>query len=216
MSPDSSQMVMPPPPPPPKPDMFYVKTPRPDITIGFELDIVVKKLGSLGIKNLDAQDMLKALDDGGELLSSPFGDPVLGCFPSMVVEGKSYETGRSISEAENQVAVSGSCLLVIQDQLAKLTERCSPETHQGKEPLAFSITHEGPILLLWLHYFTYQQGVRFCNMHVLKIGHATLLSTTREFMSAVAGVMEWASTEFLDGIAAQLALVWKGAQEQTT
>jgi len=118
-------------------------------------------------------------------------------------------------KAENQAAGSGSCMLVMQSRLGELTERRSPGIHKSKEPLAFSITQEGPVLLLWLHYITSLENALFYNMHVLRICHATIPSTTREFCIALAGVMGWASTEFLDDMAAQLVLLWKAAQKRT-
>lgn len=215
ISPESSEMTMPPPPPPPKLDNNCVKNPRPDITMGFFHAVVAKKLVSSGVNKLDAEEMLKDLQYEEELLSSPNLAALHIRFPSLVVEGKSYAIGRSMYEAENQAAGSGSCMLVIQSRLAELTERRSAGTYQGKEPLAFSITHEGPILLLWLHYITSLENARFYNLHVLSVCHATIRSTSREFFLALAGVMEWASTEVLDGIVKQLVLIWKSAQKQT-
>ena len=183
--------------------------------MGFLHAVIAKKLVSVGVNKLDAEEILKDLQYEEELLSSPNLPALHIRFPSMVIEGKSYATGKSMYEAENQAAGSGSCMLVIQRRLVELTERRSPATYQSKEPLAFSITHEGPILLLWVHYITWLENARFYNMHVLSICHATIQSTTREFFIALAGVMRWASSEFLDDIAAQLALIWKVAQKQT-
>ncbi|KIX97523.1 uncharacterized protein Z520_06975 [Fonsecaea multimorphosa CBS 102226] len=194
VSPESSEITMPPPQPPPKIDNNFVKNARPDITIGFLHAVVAKKLVSMGVNQLDAEEMLKDLQYEEELLSSPTLPALHIRFPSMVVVRNWEEHGR----------------------LVELTERRSPATYQSKEPLAFSITHEGPILLLWLHSITSLENARFYNVHVLKICHATIPSTTREFFIALAGVMEWASTEFLDDIAAQLVLMWKAAQKQTT
>ena len=208
----SSEMAMPPPPLPPKPNDHCVKNARPDITIGFFHAVVAKKLVSLGVNKIDAEEMLKDLQDKKELFSSPTLPELHTRFPSIVVEGKSYATGKSMYEAENQAAGSGSCMLVMQGRLVELTERCSPETHESKDPIAFSITHEGPILLLWLHYITSLENARFYNLHVLKICHATIPSTTRDFFKAIAGVMNWASTEFLDDIAAQLFSIWNATQ----
>ncbi|KAH0834352.1 hypothetical protein FOPE_03623 [Fonsecaea pedrosoi] len=216
VSPGATEITMPPPPPPPpKLDNNCVKNARPDITIGFPRAVVAKKLVSLGVNKLDAEEMLKDLQYEQELLSNPTLHALHIRFPSMVVEGKSYATGKSMYEAENQAAGSGSCMLVMQGRLAELTERRSPGTDQGKkDPLAFSITHEGPILLLWLHYTTSLENARFYNLHVLSVCHATIRSTTREFFRALAWVMGWASTEFLDDVAAQLVLIWKSTQTQ--
>ena len=205
---------MPPPPPPPKQDICGVKTPRPDITIGFHHSIVANKLRTLGVGELDADEILKDLQYEQALYSSPTQPALLIRFPSLVVEGKSYATGKTIYEAENQAAASGSCMLVVQHQLDDLTRRRSPrpESHQSKEPLAFSICSEGPIMLLYVHYTTSVQGARFYNMHLLEVCHATRRNSVRDFFMVVAGVMRWASSELLDEVAQQLFLVWKAAQ----
>ena len=132
----------------------------------------------------------------------------------MVVEGKSYTTGKTMYEAQNQAAVSGSCMLNLRHQLADLTGRLSPGSHQRKEPLAFAICTEGPIIELWVHYTTSVQGARFYNSNLLRICHASLPGTVREFFMAVEGWMKWASSELLDDIVKQLVLVWKAAQQQ--
>jgi hypothetical protein len=56
----------------------------------------------------------------------------------MVIEGKSYATGKPVFEAQNRAAVSGSCMTNLQHKLADLTERASPGSYQRKAPLAFS------------------------------------------------------------------------------
>ena len=207
---------MPPPPPPlpPKLDACGVKTPRPDITIGFHHSVVANKLRTLGVGELDAGEILKCLQYDRALYSSPTQPARLIRFPSLVVEGKSYATGKTIYEAENQAAASGSCMLVVQHQLDDLTQRRTPrsESHQSREPLAFSICSEGPIMLLYVHYTTSVQSARFYNMHLLEVCHATRRKSVRDFFMAVAGVMRWASAELLDDVAQQLFLVWKAAQ----
>ena len=212
----SDATMMPLPPRPSKPDNNYVKTARPDITMGFFHNVVAKKLLSLGVNELAAKELLKDLQYQGELMSSPTRPALHVRFPSLVVEGKSYATGKSMYEAENQAAGSGSSMLAMQGHLAELTERYSPGSYENKEPLAFSVTHEGPLMLLWVHYITSLEDARFYNMHVMGICHTTIQSNTREFFMALAGVMRWASTEFLDDVAAQLFLVWKAANGQTT
>jgi len=215
-SPEKSETMMPPPPPPlpPKQDGYSVKTPRPDITIGFLHSVVTSKLRSLGLGELDAEELLEDLQYDQELYSSPTEPALLIPFPSIVVEGKSYGTGKSIYEAENQAAVSGSCMLVVQHQLDDLAARRSLGSHESREPLAFSICSEGPIMLLWVHYTTSVEGTRFYNMHLLETCHATCRKTVETFFIAVAGIMRWASSELLDDIAEQLFLVWKSAQQQ--
>ena len=207
---------MPPPPPPPKQDISVLKTPRPDITIGFHHSVLVEILKARDLSELEASDFLKILEDEQVLCSNPT-QPELGIrFPSMVVEGKSYSTGRTIFEAQNQAAVSGSCMTNLQHNLAELTERASPGSYHSKEPLAFSICTEGPYMELWVHYTTSVDGARMYHMKLLKICHASLPGTVREFFMAVDGVMSWATSDLLDDIAKQLVLVWSAERQHAT
>lgn len=212
MSPENSHGDMPP--PSPKPESALVKTPRPDITSGFLDSVITAKLRELGVDELNAQEMLEDLQFERILLSSPMLPAHLARFPPLVVEGKGYGTGKSMYEVENQAAVSGSCMLIVQHQIAELTEQWSPGSHQRKEPLAFSICHEGPNITLWVHYYSWIGNVPSYNMHILAQCHATLRLTVKTYLVALLGVMQWASSELLDDIAAQLFLLWQARQQQ--
>ncbi|KAL8902913.1 MAG: hypothetical protein Q9207_004281 [Kuettlingeria erythrocarpa] len=220
---DDSGPPMPPPPPPPplaapKQDVFMVKTPRPDITMGLRDTTVIEKLKDKGLRALEASDFLKALQNQQALYSNPLQPAYPLRFPPLVVEGKSYSTGRPVFEAQNQAAVSGSCMTNLQHKLTKLTERTSPRSHQRKEPLAFSICTEGPMMQLWVHYTTLMDGERMYHMSILRICHAStqpfLQEGVKEFFKAIYGVMQWATADFLDGVVEQLELVWRAGQRQ--
>lgn len=214
VSPESSGANMPPPPPQAllKQEAFFVKTPRPDITLGFTHNAIATKLRMLGLQELDAVEFLQDLQDNQNLCFSPTQSALRILFPSTVVEGKSYATGKTIYEAQNQAAVSGSCMLNLQYKLSDLTDRVSPGSHRHKIPLAFTICTEGPILELWVHYCTSVENARFWNMGIIHACHASIPRMVREFFVAVEGVMRWASSEFLDDITKQLALIWKAVQ----
>jgi hypothetical protein len=167
-----------------------------------------------GVRNVDAKNILKDLHLEEGLGFENSGTAPRTCFPSLVVEGKSYATGRSMYQAENQAAQSGTSMLIMQSRLARLSESHSPGTLPPKEPLAFSVTQEGPVLLLWVHYITSDEDTQSYNMHVLRVCHATIPETTRAFFMALAGVMKWASTELLDHVAAQLAAICKAIQKK--
>lgn len=195
-----------------------VKTPRPDITMGLRDTTVIEKLKDKGLRALEASDFLKALQNQQALYSNPLQPAYPLRFPPLVVEGKSYSTGRPVFEAQNQAAVSGSCMTNLQHKLTELTERSSPRSHQRKDPLAFSICTEGPMMQLWVHYTTLMDGERMYNMNILRICHAStqpfLQEGVREFFKAVYGVMQWATVDFLDGLVEQLDLVWRAGQRQ--
>ncbi|EXJ81887.1 hypothetical protein A1O1_07952 [Capronia coronata CBS 617.96] len=146
-------------PPPPTPSTgntskdVLVKTPCPDITIGLDDIFVVKKLKSQGLSNTRANYVLDKLQQQTthRHLSAP--EPLLCSeptqrayqmrFPFLIVEGKSYATGKPIFEAQNQAAVSGAGALKILHDLADIAARAatstvsadstSPATNLGKK-----------------------------------------------------------------------------------
>lgn len=210
---------MPPPslPRPAPPDnSALVKTPRPDITIGFEDGALLKALVAWGIKEVEAEDFLEFLHSEQLLSSCPLQTVQPLRFPLMVVEGKSYTTGRTIFEAQNQAAVSGSCMTNMQHKLADLVHRTpSVPSYQDGDPLAFSICTEGPTLEVWVHYTTNRDGVRFYHMNILRGCNAAAEDDGLwEFITIVYKLMCWARTDLLTNIATQLALV-KGTEHGT-
>ncbi|KAL8884190.1 MAG: hypothetical protein Q9215_007708 [Flavoplaca cf. flavocitrina] len=91
MSPASSESYMPPPalPPTTKQDSSGVKIPRPDITVGLRLSLLIDALKSKGLGQIEAQDFLKDLQYQQALCSNPLQPVYPLCFPPLVVEGKS-------------------------------------------------------------------------------------------------------------------------------
>ncbi|KAH0841209.1 hypothetical protein FOPE_06366 [Fonsecaea pedrosoi] len=211
-TPDGAGAALPPCPPVPEQEASGIKTPRPDVTIGFDNSVVSAELRKLGLGEADADDLLKVLQDQEDLYSDPTQSRLHTRFPSFVIEGKSYATGKNLYEAQNQAAVSGCMMLVIQHQLHELNKLVSSGTHQGKEPLAFSLCSEGPVMELWVHYTTSTQDMRTYNMHLLKICHASCRETVGPFVAAVAAVLMWANSELLVDITKLLHSVWKAAQ----
>lgn len=210
MTPDGSAPTLPPPPIPPKQDSGGVKTPCPDITTGLHHHVVAAKLESVGIARPHSDELLKDLQHEKAFISCPAQSALLLRFPSLVVEGKSYATGKSLYEAQNQAAVSGSMMLVIQHQLSELAGSKSPNS-----PLAFSICSEGPVMELWVHYNTSDASVRYFKIHFLQICHASAFNTVVEFFLAVLRIMRWAKLTLLDDIAEKLSGVWKSYQNIT-
>ena len=199
---------MPPPPLPttPKPAIL-VKTPRPDITAGLRQSTIFEALVARGLGKIKANEILDLLQEHQLLCSDPVQQANPIRFPHMIVEGKSYSTGKPVFEAQNQAAVSGSCMTNLQHMLTDLTERASPGSYHSKAPLAFSICTEGPHIELWVHYTTFMEGIRIYNMSILKTCHASLEEGVVEFLVMVDLVMSWASTDFLNEITEQLLLM---------
>ena len=218
---DRSDLVMPPPPsppllppsPPPAQNNSIVKTPRPDITVGLRHSTVVETLVAEGVDGDKADRFLKFLQDQRKLCSDPAQQAIPMRFPFLVIEGKSYSTGRVVFEAENQAAVSGSCMLNIQHQLAELTQSVVPGLCHEKEALAFSICSQGPCVELWVHYTTSVGGTRNYSMNILEICHASLQEGVTNFLAVVDKVLSWAGSEFINGVAKQLATIERATRQ---
>jgi hypothetical protein len=200
--------------PPPSLPVIPVKTPRPDITAGLRHSTVVDALVARGLGKIKASRILETLQQQQVLCSDPVQQALPIRFSHLVVEGKSYSTGKPVFEAPNQAAVSGSCMTNLQHMLTDLTKRASPGTYHSKAPLAFSICTEGPHMELWVHYTTLTEGVRMYNMNILKTCHASIEEGVVDFLTMVDLVMNWASTDFLNEIAEQLLLLARAERVQ--
>ncbi|MCJ1429792.1 hypothetical protein MMC29_007707 [Sticta canariensis] len=222
---------MPPPPPPQaklrgdqETDRSFVKTPRPDVTVGIRNAVLLQKLQG---NNLDIDAAERVLFSLQEQMTYRNGnlEPLLSSepttrllkisFPFLMVEGKSYATGKPVFEAQNQAAVSGACALKILHDLADLADQAdraegSSGSQTGKaHPLVFSICTEGPSHELWAHYTVVEGGVRKFNMSILKTCHASIRSEVSRFLTAVDNVISWGSGDFLDDVAERLRKVAK-------
>jgi hypothetical protein len=205
-------------------DSSTVKTPRPDITIGIDTDALISKFPSEILDPDQAEEMLQHLQqttlnrDGRNepiLCSEPTSQATQIRFPFLIVEGKSYSTGKSIFEAQNQAAVSGACALKILHDLAELEVAKNADGGgdyaKPANPLVFSVCTQGPIHELWAHYTTVENSIRKFNMVPVKTCHVTFRSSILEFLTAVDNVMSWGSGDFLDDIAKRLGKVAKHA-----
>ena len=211
--PDGLDPTVPPPLSPLEQEISVLKTPRPATTIGLSLTTLAEKLEAPGFANAEAMRFLEALEHHQALRINPLKDFISMCFPPMVVEVKSYSNRKSVYEGQNQAAVSGAYMTDLQHKLAKFTGSTGHGSRQSKEPLAFSVCTEGPVLQFWVHYITMKDDEREYKMNILKICHASSFPPLREgvqdFFEAVDGVMSWATSDFLDEIAAHLDLVRK-------
>lgn len=204
--------------PPPTPG-WDVKTPRPDISVGLSNDAIINALHLLDLTKKDAKDILKALTapdlrNGGKPLlcleSTPQNIQIR--FPFMPVEGKSYATGKTLYEAQNQAAVSGACALEILHRLNDLVQTADPNNQSKAQHIVFSICTEGPTHELWTHYTTEEDGDRIYNSKIWKSSNLAIASEVLGFLEAVDNVMKWGMGEHLELIANQLKLLWTAAQ----
>ncbi|MCJ1430460.1 hypothetical protein MMC29_008378 [Sticta canariensis] len=143
-----------------------IKTPRPKISIGTDelalTSALSSALSSQNLNNIEARRFLRQLGD--TIMRSEQGL----IFPFAVVEGKGYSTGKQLSEAQNQVAVSRACRSKIQLALSELVKRAKTSFYIRPTPLFFSVCTEGRYHELWADYTQIENDRKF-NMALLKI-----------------------------------------------
>ncbi|KAF7502121.1 hypothetical protein GJ744_007097 [Endocarpon pusillum] len=210
-------------------DRYPIKTPRPDLTMGIELTALISTLSSQNLSEVRARTFLEWLQN--EMVQyKPDGplEPMLSlvpapraldlAFPFAIVEGKAYSTGRQIFEAENQAAVSGACGLKIQIDLDNLVNHAItssaslPTTSTTEPPLFFSITTQGPIHELWVHWTVVEDGVRMFESKLLDSCNALLLEGGEGFMVKLNNVGFWGTGPFVDSVVKRLGKVARKAK----
>lgn len=176
--------------------ILRLKDPRPDICVGFsdsELEnaLVVTK-GKDG-----AETFLQDLQENSILISDPHCTPLGLRFPFFMVEARAAATGGNLYQAQNQVAVSGSTALKIFNALSDLHDPQDRELF-AKPRLAFSVTSEGPIHELWLH-FQRAEEVKFY-MVCLGSWRTTLEDGALELVRHISAVLRWGMEHLKDDI----------------
>lgn len=225
--------VMPPPalPVPEKDaDRSPIKTPRPDLSIGTDLMALISALSSQDLNKVKARAFLDWLqnemvqhESDGPLEPMLILVPALRAldlaFPFAVVEGKAYSTGKQIFEAENQAAVAGACGLKIQIDLDNLVDHATtssgapPTSSKIDPPLFFSITTQGPIHELWVHWTIVEEDVRVFESKLVESCNALLLERGEDFVVKLNNVAVWGTGPFLDSVVKRLGMI---AREATT
>ena len=209
-SPKTSQPTSQPPAAPSQPKQDgAVKTPRPDCTIGHQHSTVVDALVRLGLSKHKANDLIRELQRRGKLFSDPTQDFLDVRFPIQVIEGKAYATGRTNFEAEDQAAVSGACMVNVQQQLDDLYESVSPDAKKSRTPFAFSVCMEGPVIQYWVNYFFVEEGIRMHYMNLLAVCNGALYDTLEVLLVKWQQLMDWYGNEYLTEIATKLYRIAK-------
>lgn len=215
-SPDASQSTMPPPTasppaaPSPSDQDGAVKTPRPDFTIGLRHSTVADALMKRGLSKYKAENFLEFLQYRHKLCSDPTQNFLNVRFPLLVIEGKAYATGKTVFEAENQAAVSGSCMVNLQQQLTDLFQGVfpnsegSPNLKGRKTPLAFSICTQGPVIEFWVHHFVLEENICMHYMNLLNICYGSLVDGLEDFFIQLEHLISWYKGDFLKEVVDQL------------
>ena len=189
-----------------------VKTPRPDFTMGFSHSTITHALMELGLSERRASTFLIALQREQKLCSDPTIHSSHSSdmrFPMIVIEGKAYATGKTIFEAENQAAVSGSSMLKVQQQLMFSTSRAADldstvEKATERSPFAFSLCTQGPILELWVHHIVTDGATPGYHMNLIAACHASLYDDLANFLLKVDRLLVWYKQDYLKEIADHL------------
>ncbi|KAK5168665.1 uncharacterized protein LTR77_005974 [Saxophila tyrrhenica] len=161
-----------------------LRTPKPTLTVGFTEDAVYG--GSAAYREIPLEEWKRSALPIIPVKPTWVFDVQL---PYLLVECRS-ETNTSLLSAQNQAAVAGASALNIMQGIPHLAEQ------HGWEPFVFSLTSDGPIVELWIHFLTGRSGERYC---MAKLSYARLTDEkgTRKIAEDIAAVMKWAHTELL-------------------
>lgn len=198
--------------------MFKLKDPRPDICVGLSDESLANDLVPGKGRGI-ARSFLLDLQDTSSLISDPHVTPLGLRFPFLIVEAKSGATGGNLYQAQNQAAVSGSAALQILKNMSYL--QSAPNMGQGGQEdiefsnqpelsiatlpeLIFSITTEGPIHELWLHFR--RSGQDFC-MVCIGAWRITLKDDLVNLIRHLFAVLKWGNGKFRDTIIRALLLL---------
>ncbi|KAF1363886.1 hypothetical protein EJ07DRAFT_100541, partial [Lizonia empirigonia] len=184
-------------------------TPKPDIALG---------LAHTSFTHMQ-RTALMMLQDDCFVLSEPHQAQIGLRFPFLVVESKGGAAGGNLIGAQNQAAVDGACALNILGDLECIVTRIrsqsgyvqfnqgNPGTEQEEDcriPLIlFSVTTEGPLHEIWVHY---RVGEAY-HMTCYRAWRTTRLEDAWEFVQALAGIVEWGRIEFRESVLNLLGLI---------
>ncbi|KAI9705730.1 MAG: hypothetical protein M1820_004978 [Bogoriella megaspora] len=202
----------------------YIKTPRPDFSMGIEREALTSSLSSQNLHSNKANEVLKSLQnrmfqfEAGKpleppLISAPTSLTSDLTFPFAVVEGKAYSTGNQIFEAQNQAAVTGACALKIQLSLNNLVDRgvigSDPQlTTSEHEPLLFfAVCTEGPIYEIWAHWTVVEDDVRMFGSTLLDNCNMILLEQGENFLVKLDNICTWGNGSFVTSVVDRLKKV---------
>ncbi|KAF2453976.1 hypothetical protein BDY21DRAFT_366684 [Lineolata rhizophorae] len=111
--------------------------------------------------------------------------------PIQTLEAKAYSTRKPMFEAENQAAVSGACMVNQQQQLIDLYDKFFAGSKKNKNPFAFSVCMEGPLIGFWVHYARTEDGVRRHYMKALYSCDGALADQLEIFLVKWEQLMSW-------------------------
>jgi hypothetical protein len=167
-------------------------TPKPDIVVGLARHSFTEV----------HQVLLGEWQDNGQLLSEPQLVQHGLHFPFLLVEAKGLATSGNMMGAENQAAVGGACAINILRGLQSL------EPNFPLARIVFSISTEGPLHQLFIHYTI--DGSYHMTVH--RAWRATLHRDCIELVVALARIIQWGGGQYRNEITASLRRIVKRLQ----
>ncbi|KAH8724207.1 hypothetical protein GQ44DRAFT_709291 [Phaeosphaeriaceae sp. PMI808] len=156
--------------------------------------------------------VLMLLQDDCRVLSEPHQAQIGLRFPFLVIESKGGAAAGNLIGAQNQAAVDGACALNILSDLQCVVTRIvsqsgyiqcnkgNPNTEQGEKDktpaILFSVTTEGPIHEIWVHYRVGEAYHMTCH----RAWRTTRREDAREFVQALARIVEWGRIGFRQSV----------------
>ncbi|RMZ73458.1 terminal deoxynucleotidyl transferase [Pyrenophora seminiperda CCB06] len=162
---------------------FDLLTPKPDIVVG---------LGDNTFSPTHRERLLNH-QAAGSLMSDPHAADMGLRFPFLIAETKGLSANGALVAVQNQAVVSAACIFNILDTLKHLRTTSTSTIPSADPPVCFSITTEGPVHELWVHFKF--EGI--LHMHNIRTWRITHQRDIREFTFCLAQIIKWGATDFL-------------------
>ncbi|PLB49729.1 hypothetical protein P170DRAFT_447332 [Aspergillus steynii IBT 23096] len=167
---------------------FYLKNPRPDISVGISDRALANILQSRQVRN--AKYLLNDLQETRDLISDPGVNPLSLRFPFFLVEAKSGATGSNLYQAQNQAAVGGASAIEI---LKGLYKACDSPVLNTAPPSGVNTAH------CWN-----ETDGSYC-MANIDMWRTTRESRASDFVSKISSILNWGSGTFQTTILEKLS-----------
>jgi hypothetical protein len=124
-------------------------------------------------------------------------------FPFLIAETKGLSLNGGLVAAQNQAAIGAACMLKILDNLEDQAALPMAPISTAATRLCFSITTEGPVHELWVH-FKLGEATHMQNIRVWRTTHQR---DVRELVYCLARILKWANNDFMQKIQQKLDIV---------
>jgi frataxin-like iron-binding protein CyaY len=159
------------------------------------------------------------LQDDCRVLSEPHQAQIGLRFPFLVIESKGGAAGGNLIVAQNQAAVDGACALNILADLERVAAQIKsqldycqsnqedlmgrPGGEDKASMIVFSVTTEGPLHEIWVHFRVGDAYHMTCH----RAWRTTRREDAKEFVQALARIVEWGKRGFRENILSLLGQI---------